>query len=83
MAVVDAYETVRLQGRFDGAEAGTALEVQARRGDGWRAFPLPTMVNEAGRFSAFAEMGRPGRYQLRVMDSESGRTSNVVAVRVR
>jgi hypothetical protein len=74
---------VRLEGRFAGAAAGTALEVQARRSGAWRAFPLPTTVREAGRFSAYAELGRPGRYQVRVVDPETGRASNVVAVTVR
>ena len=38
-------------------------------------FPLPTKTNQSGQFTAYVELGQPGRYQLRVLDPNSGVTS--------
>ena len=51
------------------------LRVQRWEGGEWLAFPLPTKTDELGQFTAFVELGQPGRYQLRVLDPDSGVTS--------
>jgi hypothetical protein len=49
--------------------------VQRWEGGGWLAFPLPTKTDKSGQFTAFVEFGQPGRYRLRVLDPDSGVTS--------
>jgi hypothetical protein len=68
------FQTVRIQGTYRGG-AGTFLSVQRWEGDKWLAFPLPTKTDQSGRFTAYVELGQPGRYRLRVLDPESGVTS--------
>jgi hypothetical protein len=68
------FQTVRIQGTYRGG-AGTFLSVQRWEGGKWLAFPLPTKTDQSGRFTAYVELGQPGRYRLRVLDPESGVTS--------
>jgi hypothetical protein len=65
------FETVRIQGTYRG-EGDTFLRVQRREGGRWLDFPLPTKTDPSGRFTAFIELGQPGRYRLRVLDPDSG-----------
>ena len=51
------------------------LRVELWEGGTWQAFPLPTKTDRTGRFTAYVELGRPGRYRLRVLDPDSGVTS--------
>jgi hypothetical protein len=55
--------------------ANTFLRVQRWEGGKWLAFPVPTKTNQSGEFTAYVELGKPGRYQLRVLDPGSGVTS--------
>jgi hypothetical protein len=68
------FQTVRIQGRYRGG-ADTFLRVQRWEGGEWLAFPIPTKTNQLGQFTAYVEFGQPGRYQLRVLDPNSGVTS--------
>jgi hypothetical protein len=36
--------------------------VQRREGGKWLDFPLPTKTDESGWFTAYVELGQPGRY---------------------
>jgi len=75
---------VPVSGSYPAAEPGTSLRVQLLDADGsWVSFPLPTAVDESGRFSTFVELARRGTSQLRVIDPASSATSNVVTVQVR
>jgi hypothetical protein len=67
-------EAVRIQGRYRGG-ADTFLRVQRWEDGKWLDFPLPTKTNQSGRFTTYVELGPPGRYQLRVLDPNSGVTS--------
>jgi hypothetical protein len=49
--------------------------VQRLEGGKWLSFPVPTKTDEAGRFTAHVELGQSGRYQLRVLDPNTGATS--------
>jgi hypothetical protein len=49
--------------------------VQRWEGGKWLSFPLPAKTDQSGRFTAYVELGQPGRYQLRVLDPDSGGTS--------
>jgi hypothetical protein len=68
------FQTVRIQGTYHGG-ANTFLRVQRWEGGKWLAFPLPTKTDQSGRFTTHVEFDQPGRYQLRVLDPNSGVTS--------
>jgi hypothetical protein len=74
-----SFQAVRIQGTYRGG-AGTFLRVQRWEGGKWLDFPLPTKTDQSGRFITQAEFGQPGRYQLRVLDPDSGVTSNTFVV---
>ena len=76
------FQTVRIQGTYRGG-ADILLRVQRWEGGKWVAFPLPTKTDQSGRFTAYVEFGQPGRYQLRVLDPDSGVTSKPFVVVVR
>jgi hypothetical protein len=68
------FQTVRIQGTYRGG-ADTLLRVQRWEGGKWLDFPLPTKTDQSGQFTAYVELGQPGRYRLRVLDPDSGATS--------
>jgi hypothetical protein len=65
------FQTVRMQGRYHGG-ADTFLQVQRWKAGKWLAFPVPTKTDQSGQFTTHVEFGQPGRYQLRVLDPNSG-----------
>ena len=73
------FQTVRIQGTYRGG-ADTFLRVQRWEGGKWLNFPLPTKTNESARFTAYVELGPPGRYALRVLDPDSGVTSKILVL---
>jgi hypothetical protein len=56
------------------------LWVERSEGAKWVAFPVPTKTDHSGQFTAYVELGRPGRYQLRVIDPDSGVTSKPIVL---
>lgn len=70
------FQTVRIHGTYHGG-AGTLLRVQRWEGGKWLAFPLPTKTDQSGQFTTHVELGQPGPYRLRVLDPNSGVTSEV------
>jgi Protein kinase domain len=68
------FQTVEIQGTYRGG-ADTSLRVQRWEGGQWLDFPLPTVTDQAGQFTAYVELGQPGRYRLRLLDPDSGVTS--------
>ena len=68
------FQTVEIQGTYRGG-ADTSLRVQRWEGGKWLDFPLPTVTDQAGQFTAYVELGGPGRYRLRLLDPNSGVTS--------
>jgi cytoskeletal protein RodZ len=74
------YERVALRGRYPRSN-GKTLAVQRFEGGAWRAFPTSATVR-GGRYSTYIASGRPGPNRFRVVDRATGRTSNVVVVRV-
>ncbi len=73
------FQTVRIQGTYRGG-ADTFLRVQRWESGKWLDFPLPTKTDESGRFTAYVELGQPGRYALRVLDPDSGVTSKILVL---
>ncbi len=78
-----AFETVPIRGVLHGVRDATTLRVQHRQDGRWTSFPLPTTTDAQGRFTAYVEMGAPGRYPLRVLDPRTGVTSPVVVLIIR
>jgi hypothetical protein len=76
------FQPVRIQGTYR-AGADTLLRVQVWEGGKWLAFPIPTKTDKSGRFTAHVELGQPGRYTLRVLDPESGVTSEPFVLVIR
>jgi hypothetical protein len=68
------FETVRIQGTYS-AGAETFLRVQRWERGMWLDFPLPMKTDQSGHFTTHVELGRPGRYWLRVVKPGSGVTS--------
>ena len=68
------YQTVPIHGTYPGG-AECLLRVQLWERHRWRAFPLVTRTDQSGQFTAYVELGQPGRYRLRVLDPDSGVTS--------
>jgi endonuclease YncB( thermonuclease family) len=68
------FQTVRIQGTYPGG-ADTFVRVQRLEAGKWLDFPVPTKTDQSGRFTAYVELGQPGRYQLRILDPESAVTS--------
>ena len=73
------FQIVPIQGTYRGG-GDTFLRVQRWEGGKWVDFPLPTKTNESGRFTAYVELGQPGRYRLRVFDPDSGVTSKILVL---
>ena len=73
------FQTVPIQGTYRGG-GGTLLRVQRWESGKWLDFPLPTTTDESGRFTAYVELGQPGRYTLRVLDPDSGVTSKILVL---
>jgi hypothetical protein len=73
------FQTVRIQGTYPGG-GDTFLRVQRWEGGKWLDFPLPTKTDESGRFTAYVELGQPGRYALRVRDPDSTVTSKILVL---
>ena len=69
------FQTVPIHGTYRGA-TDAFLQVQLWERGKWLALPLPTKTNQRGQFTAYVELGEPGRYRLRVFDPDSGVTSN-------
>jgi serine/threonine protein kinase len=68
------FQTVSIQGTYRGG-AETVLRVQRLENGRWQAFPLPAKTDRSGQFTAYVELGQPGRYQVRVVDPDSNLTS--------
>jgi hypothetical protein len=77
---VSPMERIYLSGTYPRAE-GRTLQVQRREG-GWTDFPTSTSVS-GGTFSTYVMTGQSGVNKFRVVDSSTGKSSNVVTVRVR
>ena len=77
---VGPMEPIDLTGTYPGGE-GAILQVQQFEGGRWEDFPVTVSV--AGEtFSTFIQTGQPGRNRFRVVDSDNGKQSNEVRVRI-
>jgi hypothetical protein len=77
------FETIAMRGTYARAGAGTVLRVQVQVGGDWVNFPLPTITDESGGFTAHVELGDPGEHRVRIVDQSSGTSSETVIVVIR
>ena len=77
---VSAMQRIDLTGTFPGGE-GRSLQVQRFQG-GWSSFSGVSATVRGGTFSTYVMTGQTGLNRFRVMDPDSGKTSNPVRVRV-
>jgi hypothetical protein len=78
----EPHETVPLRGTYSGG-AETFVRVQRWEGGTWRTFPVPAKTDRSGEFTAYVELGQPRRYRLRVVDPESGVSSEPFVLVIR
>lgn len=76
---VAANARISLTGVYRGGE-GTRLQVQ-RFEKGWSDFPVSASVS-GGQFATYVTTGRSGVNRFRVLDTGSGKASNLVRVTV-
>ena len=73
------FETIQIPGTYEGVDGATTLRLQLRRGTEWELFPLPVVTEPSGAFRAYVELGR-GQHRLRLMDPDTGMTSEVLTL---
>ena len=76
------FQTVPIRGTHRGG-ADTFLRVERWAGGKWVPFPLPAKTDQSGQFTAYVELGQPGRYRLRVLDPDSRVTSKPSVLEIR
>jgi hypothetical protein len=74
------FETIEIPGRYRGVHTPRPLRVELRAPGGWTPFPLPAVTAPSGRFRAYVELGKAGRYHLRIVDPQRRRASRVLTV---
>lgn len=78
---VGSFERINLTGSYPGGD-GTALQVQRSVGNGpWSDFPTDATVRE-GRFATYVKTAMLGLNHFRMLDKQTGKTSNAVAVTI-
>lgn len=65
------FQPVRIRGTYRGG-ADTFVRVQRWEEGKWLDFPIPAKTDKSGKFTTYIELGQPGRYQIRVLDPDSG-----------
>lgn len=80
--VAKPFETVRILGTYRGG-SDTFVQVQHLANGTWQPFPVPAKTDSSGRFTAYVELGQPSRYRLRVVDPQSGITSEPFTLEIK
>ena len=76
------FQPVRIDGTYRGG-VDARLQVQRWEEGRWLTFPIPTTTDDAGRFTAYVELGGESRYLLRVLNPDSGVTSKPFELLIR
>jgi hypothetical protein len=71
---------IDLSGTYPGGE-GAVLRVQRLTGGSWTDFPVTTTVSNA-TFSTYIKTGQSGKNTFRVLDTDTGKSSNKIVVTV-
>jgi serine/threonine protein kinase len=73
------FQIVPIRGTHRGG-ADTFLRVERWEDGKWVPFPLPAKTDQSGEFTVYVELGQPGQYRLRVLDPDSGVSSEPSAL---
>jgi len=74
------FQRITLSGTYRRAAEGTILQVQRNEGS-WVDFPVTATVS-GGQFTTAIETGQVGANQFRMLDTATGKSSNVVIVQI-
>lgn len=77
---VTGMQRIDLAGDYPKGD-GAILQVQRKENGTWSDFPVTVPVRD-GQFSTYVMTGRAGAAKFRVVDTDSGRKSNVVKVTI-
>jgi hypothetical protein len=77
---VNPMEPIDLTGTYPGGD-GVFLQVQRLRDGKWQDFPV-TLSVRGDTFATYVQTAQPGKTKFRVVDPESGATSNSVEVMI-
>ncbi|WP_372727331.1 hypothetical protein [Nocardioides sp.] len=77
---VSAMEQIDLTGVYPRGE-GAVLQVQRFTDGAWRDFPVTVSVSDE-TFATYVQTSQPGQNRFRVVDTDSGLTSNEVRVTI-
>jgi hypothetical protein len=77
---VSPMQQVDLTGTYPGGE-GAILQVQRFENGSWSDFPVTVSVSNQ-TFSTYVQTSQPGENRFRVVDSDSGKASNEVKVKI-
>jgi hypothetical protein len=79
---VSSFDRINLTGRYPGHD-GAALQVQRSLGDGpWEDFPVnPTTVSDS-TYATYIQTSMVGENHIRMVDTATGKMSNVVTVTI-
>jgi hypothetical protein len=80
-ATVGPMENIDLTGTYPGGE-GAILQVQRLVDGRWEDFLSVNVAVSGGTFSTYIQTGRTGVQEFRMVDTDSGLTSNIVKVTV-
>jgi hypothetical protein len=75
------FATVRLDGRVRNARPASVAVQLLSRGS-WISFPIHAVVDGAGRFVAYVDLGGRGTYRLRIIDLRGRAASPLLRVSV-
>lgn len=78
---VGQMERIDLTGIYTAGE-GAILQVQRLENGQWVDFPVSDIGVSGGQFSTYIQTSRTGEQQFRVIDTDTGLASNVVAITV-
>ncbi|GAA1476992.1 hypothetical protein GCM10009623_14380 [Nocardioides aestuarii] len=78
---VAPMEQIDLTGTYPGGE-GAILQVQRFENGGWTDFPASPVSVSDQTFSTYVQTGQPGAQRFRVVDTDTGKTSNEVKVTI-
>lgn len=79
-ASVSAMQRIDLTGTYP-AGSGAILQVQRFEGGSWADFPVTVSVSN-GTFGTYVMTGQSGETRFRMLDTDSGKVSNVVTVTI-
>lgn len=80
-AEVSAMQRIDLTGTYP-VGGGAILQVQRFEGGSWADFPVTVSASSDGAFATYVMTGQSGETKFRMLDTDTGKVSNVVTVKI-